>query len=47
MEKQQAYYQTWEEYTQEHPEVADERYHTNILQDYEDDLYKFIIGLLI
>lgn len=45
--KNQMYYQTWEEYTEEYPELKNENYHADILQDYEEDLYKFIIGLLI
>lgn len=43
----QAYYTTWEDYIKAHPEVADKDFHANILQTYEEGLYKFIIGLLI
>ncbi|MDO4287744.1 MAG: hypothetical protein Q4C55_01025 [Eubacterium sp.] len=43
----QKYYKTWESYTEEYPELKEEKYHADMLQTYEDDLYKFIIGLLI
>ena len=43
----QAYYTTWEDYVKEHPEIANENYHADIMQAYEEGLYKFIIGLLI
>lgn len=43
----QAYYTTWADYVKEHPEVGDENFHADILQTYEDGLYKFIVGLLI
>lgn len=43
------YYLTWEEYKQQHPELADkpEAVIAPKIQRYEDVIFNFIIGLLM
>ncbi len=41
------YYTTWEEYKKEHPEIADENLKTQKIQNYEEEMYKYILNLFM
>lgn len=41
------YYKTWEEYKEENPIVSDEGLKADKIQNYEDQMYKFIFSLFL